>query len=156
MFIAGARRTALRSEANVKTDEGSIEDLQLADLRQAIKETVRDPHALKIYISAIDELQQAFTVAYKNVFHTIETADVFIFLLRVEEEYLDLLKERTQESLAIFAYFCVIAKRLEKNWWSEGWSNYLMSSIYSALDEEHKLWIRWPIEEIGWVPTRDN
>jgi hypothetical protein len=155
MFIAGARRTALR-EAHVKAEEGSMEDGQLGELRQAIMETITDPQAVQIYMGAIDELQKAFTVAYKGVFHTIESTDVFIFLFRVSEEYLDFLKERTQESMAIFAYFCVITKRLEKNWWSEGWSNHLMSMIYSALDEEHKLWIRWPIEEIGWVPTHEN
>jgi len=154
MFIAGARRTALREEAHVKAD-GSMEDSKLTDLRQAIKETVRDSHALETYMGAIDELEKAFTVAYKGIFQTIETTDVFIFLFRVSEEYLTFLKERTQESLAIFAYFCVIAKRLENNWWSVGWSNHLMSRIYSGLDEEHKLWIRWPIEEIGWVPTQE-
>jgi hypothetical protein len=85
-------------------------------------------------MDAIDELQKSFAVAYKGVFQTMESTDVFIWLLQVSEEYLQYLREGTQESLAIFAYFCVIAKRLEKNWWSDGWNNHLMSTIYALLD----------------------
>ena len=155
MFVAGSRRMALR-DAHGKAEEGTMDGGELDDLRQAIKATVSDPQALDIYVGAIDELQKSFRVAYKAVFHSIESTDVFVFLFRVSEEYLNFLKERTQESMAIFAYFCVIAKRLEKNWWSQGWSDHLLSRIYSALDEEHKLWIRWPIEEIGWVPPQEN
>ena len=156
MFIAGARRTALREAAHVIASDSSAEEGQLVELRQCIHDTVTDPQSLKIYMAAIDELQKTFTVAYKGPFQTVESTDVFIFLFRVSEEYLIFLNESRQESLAIFAYFCVIAKRLEKNWWSEGWSNHLMSRVYALLDEEHKLWIRWPIEEIGWVPTQEN
>jgi hypothetical protein len=35
----------------------------------------------------------------------------------------------------------------------EGWSIHLISGIYDSLDEEHRLWLRWPMEEIGWVPS---
>jgi hypothetical protein len=154
MFVAGARRTAQR-EAHIKAADLSQEEGQLLELRQVITSTTRDSHALQVYMDAIDELQKAFTVAYKGVFQTVESTDVFIFFLQVSEEYLDFVKDRTQESMAIMGYFCIIAKRLEKNWWSDGWSNHLMSKIYAALDEEHRLWIRWPIEEIGWVPTQE-
>jgi hypothetical protein len=154
MFIAGARRAALR-DAHANAAERSTEESQLDELRQVFLETVTDPHMLQVYMDAIDELQKSFTVAYKDVSQMTESTNVFIFLFRVSEEYLLSLQQRTQESLAIFAYFCVIAKRLDKNWWSEGWSNHLLSRVYAALDEEHRLWIRWPMEEIGWVPNHD-
>jgi hypothetical protein len=96
MFIAGIRRTAVREAAHTNAMNGTTEEGQLNDLRQAIRGTVSDPQTLHICMEAIDELQKTFTVAYRGLF---------------------------QESLAIFAYFCVIAKRLEKNWWSEGWSS---------------------------------
>ena len=152
MFIAGSRRAAVRK---AYTEDGStMKEGQMSELRVAVRGTTTDPQALKIYMEAIDELQIAFTVPYENVFESLEGTDVFIFLFRVSGEYLQFLKERKQEALAIFAYFCVVANRLEKNWWSEGWSNHLMSRVFTLLDEEHRLWIRWPIEEIGWVPTR--
>lgn len=105
-------------------------------------------------MTAISELQKSFAVAYSGVYDTLESSDVFIFLFCVSGDYLTLLKDRTQESLAIFAHFCIIAKKLEHYWWSDGWSEHLMSQIYAMLDEEHRLWIRWPMEEIGWLPTQ--
>ncbi|CAG8976332.1 hypothetical protein HYALB_00005739 [Hymenoscyphus albidus] len=30
------------------------------------------------------------------------------------------------------------------------------SLFWDLLDEQHRLWIRWPIEEIGWVPDPDR
>ena len=105
-------------------------------------------------MAAIVELRKSFAVAYSEEIAVLESSDVFIFLFRVSEEYLYLLKDRTQESLAIFAYFCIITKRLENAWWSQGWSDHLMSQIHDLLDEEHRLWIRWPMEEIGWLPSR--
>jgi hypothetical protein len=151
MIIAGARRAALR-DAHASAAKRSTEEGQLGELRQVFREAVTDPHMLQVYMDAIDELQKSFTVAYKDVSQMTESTNVFIFLFRVSEEYLLSLQQRTQESLAIFAYFCVIAKRLDTNWWSEGWSNHLLSRVYAELDDEHRLWIRWPIEEIGWVP----
>lgn len=82
-----------------------------------------------------------------------ETSDIFIWLFRVQDDYLELLKRHSQEALVIFAYFCVILKRLDHHWWIEGWSTHLMEKIWGILDEEHRLWVRWPIEEIGWIPN---
>jgi hypothetical protein len=42
---------------------------------------------------------------------------------------------------------------LDSCWWMEGWATHLIAKIYHLLDEEHRLWIRWPIEEIGWIPS---
>lgn len=107
---------------------------------------------LQIYADAIYELQKSFAVVYQEGARC-ESEDVFIWLFRVSDEYLMLLRERTQEALSIFAFFCVIPKRLEANWWIEGWSGHLMTRIYLLLDEEHRLWVRWAMNEIGWVPN---
>jgi hypothetical protein len=153
MFTSGARRSQLR---DAYASEHSTDKDQLGYLRYAIQQTVTNQHILQIYMNTINELQISFTAAYSGVFDALESTDVFIFLFRVSEDYLVLLEDRTQESLAIFAYFAVLAKRLEGNWWCEGWSDYLMSKIYTLLDDEHKLWIRWPMEETGWIPPRET
>ena len=149
MFSIGKRRSQSRN----KQSDSAEEDLNLSHLRYAIRQNITDSHLLDIYMGAVNELQKSFAVAYSGVYQALESSDVFIFLFCVSEEYLILLKDHTQESLAIFAYFCVITKRLESNWWSEGWSDHLMSQLYALLDAEHRLWIRWPMEEIGWLPT---
>lgn len=151
MFSVGTRRSEVRdAHASGSTEE----DLHLGHLRFVTRQNVADSHVLDIYMAAIDEMQKSYAVAYSGIFPTLEFSDVFIFLFCVSDEYLLLLRDHTQESLAIFAYLCVITKQLENNWWAKGWSDHLMSQIYALLDEEHRLWIRWPMEEIGWLPTR--
>ena len=153
MFSVGSRRSQLR-DARANELDPAAEDHHLGQLQSVIQQSVTDLHLLTIYMAAIVELRKSFAVAYSEEIAVLESSDVFIFLFRVSEEYLYLLKDRTQESLAIFAYFCIITKRLENAWWSQGWSDHLMSQIHDLLDEEHRLWIRWPMEEIGWLPSR--
>ena len=151
MFIVGTRRSNARdnSEHPPTTEEGD----QLNELGDCMKKTVQNPGLLPIYLAAIEELRKSYSFIYKARSTKFESGDIFIWLFRVSQEYLMLLREWTQEALAIFAYFCVILKRLETNWWIEGWSTHLMRRLYPMLDEEHRLWIRWPVEEIGWVPS---
>lgn len=151
MFAIGSRRSLQRNE---QASGATEEDQHLADLRYVIQQSVTDPRHLDVYMFAINELQKSFAVAYSGAQQALESSDVFIFLFRVSGDYLSLLKDRTQESLAIFAHFCIVANKIENHWWAQGWSDHLMSQIYAMLDEEHRLWVRWPMEEIGWLPTQ--
>lgn len=58
----------------------------------------------------IDELEKSFTVIYNSP--QCETIDAFIWFFGLSDEFLTLLKERTQESLVIFAYSCVLFRIL--------------------------------------------
>lgn len=149
MFTSGGRSYDFRDEQNNATEE----DSRLYELRYVTRQSVSDQRLLDIYMATIDELKKSFAVAYSKPGHMLETSDVFIFLFCISDDYLSLLRDRTQESLAVFAHFCIITKRLENHWWAGGWSYHLMSEIYQLLDAEHRLWIRWPMEEIGWLPT---
>lgn len=149
MFIAGGRRYLLREQISEElTEEGE----QLDQLLNLIKSSSKSQTDLEIYTTAIHELRKSFSVVFRPDV-SLESGDVFIWFFRIPKEYLVLLRERTQEALTIFAYFCVIPKRLEFNWWIEGWSTHLISRIYNLLDNEHRLYVRWPIEQIGWVPN---
>lgn len=151
IFTTGARRYQLREDlSRERFAEGDI----LSELAEQIRSTATEatkPH-LETYATAIHELEKSFSVIYKEGVRC-EPEDVFIWLFRLSDEYLMLLKERTQEALVIFAFFCVIPKRLEANWWIDGWSTHLMTRIHLLLDNEHRLWVRWPMEEMGWVPS---
>lgn len=146
MFQAGRRRVQLR-------ESHRIEDDHLSELRSLILRSTFDSRLAEVYARAIDELQKSFGRYHSPELpqQSYETSDVFVWIFEVSDEYLMLLREKAQEALTIFAYLCVLFKRLEHFWWMEGWSLHLMSGIYEALDEEHRLWIRWPIEEIGCV-----
>ncbi|KAF4630547.1 hypothetical protein G7Y89_g7593 [Cudoniella acicularis] len=148
LFQARQRRQNLRENC----DGSGVEGNHLKELRDLVLQTTREEEMIPVYTTNIDSLQRAFTFIYTSAPHTHETGDVFIWIFRVTNEYLMALKEGTQEALAIFAYSCVLFKKMEGYWWMEGWSVQLMSNIYDFLDEEHRLWIRWPIKEIGWTP----
>ncbi|PMD38880.1 hypothetical protein L207DRAFT_513366 [Hyaloscypha variabilis F] len=151
MFIAGRRRNELREKLLA---ESSPDDSPLAELRQLIEKTTPDGEDVAIYLSALDSLRKSF-VTYPETSQgpTFESADIFIWVFEVDHRFLELLRLRTQEALCIFSYFCVVLRRLDSYWWMEGWATHLIAKIYHLLDEEHRLWIRWPIEEIGWIPN---
>ncbi|KAF8857555.1 hypothetical protein BDZ45DRAFT_674606 [Acephala macrosclerotiorum] len=150
MFIAGRRRTEIKEQM---LQECAGQDDPLTQLSLLISETSPDRQNLHIYMAAIHTLRKSFVFHYKQAPAGHETGDIFFWVFKVPDEYLQLLKQHTQESLAIFAYFCVVLKRLDAHWWMEGWSTHLMARIWNLLDEEHRLWIRWPVEEIGWIPS---
>lgn len=84
----------------------------------------------------------------------LDADDVFVWQWCVANDLLPLLKgsDVRQEAVVIFAHFLILLKKLENQWWLEGWASHLMGQAWASLDQEHRLWIQWPIEELGWVP----
>lgn len=150
MFVAGGRRYDLREEMMKETFPGSE---QLDELLLLIQKTIKNEHELHVYMPAIEELRKSYLVVFGHNQLSLEPGDIFVWLFRISDEYLALLREHVQEALVVFAYFCVVAKRMDFNWWIEGWSTHLISKVWHMLDEEHRLWVRWPVEEIGWIPN---
>jgi hypothetical protein len=152
MFSAGRRRTQLRDKYIAEVQK---EDNPLTELRDFVEKTTFDSQDAVIYLDAIDQLRKSF-ISFSEQGQRVpgfESADVFIWVFEVDDRYLKLLREQTQEALCIFAYFCVLLQRVNSYWWMEGWATHLIAKIYHPLDEEHRLWIRWAIEEIGWIPS---
>lgn len=120
-------------------------------------------YELQDYINAsVDDMERLYT--YQETINNLRAAahysldwdvtDVFIWIYKCIDGFLPLLEAPTQEALAILAHFCVMLKKAETQWWLQGWTNCTMSEIYRRMDEEHKVWIYKPAEEIGWVPPR--
>ncbi|KAH8819487.1 hypothetical protein F5884DRAFT_760673 [Xylogone sp. PMI_703] len=149
MFEAGRRRVEIR-------DQTVIEWQHLGEIRKLLISTVADQRLLDVYIAAAEELERSFVAFFNRDLEDFEGTDIFVWLFRSSEEYLSLLKNKAQEALSLFAYSCVLLRKLEKHWWMEGWSTHMLEWIYYSLDKEHRLWIQWPIEEIGWVPDQDG
>ncbi len=152
MFSAGRRRTELHDKYLAEAAE---EENPLAELRQLIQNTTVDRQDVAVYLDAIDILRKTLITISKpkQGISSFESADIFIWVFHVDDHYLELLRQHKKEALCIFAYFCVALRRFDSDWWMEGWATHLISKIYRLLDEEHRLWIRWPIEEIGWIPN---
>lgn len=127
----------------------SADPPQLEELQVLLDKTVADPEALRIYSFAVDKLRRSLRLLDGG--SPVDIMDAFVWVWEVADEFLQLLEEPTQEAVAIFAHFCVFLKKLENHWWLQSWAVHLMSRAYGILDDQHRLWIQWPIEQIGWV-----
>ncbi|KAF2182926.1 hypothetical protein K469DRAFT_751817 [Zopfia rhizophila CBS 207.26] len=136
-------------------EAGSCQEDVLGELQALVDANVGDEEALRIYNHATTELRGVLRAFDTENGASMGITDAFVWIHEVTEEFLPLLRVPTQEALAIFAHFCVLLKKLEIHWWMQGWANHLMRRVHEHLDDEHRLWIRWPIEEIGWVPPRN-
>lgn len=149
MFSIGSRRAFLRETSSTERQDYLIE------LCQIVEETVTDPSILRTYTQALLELRKSYAILSNPQVKDTESADVFIWLFEVEDDYLALLAQRTPQALTIFAYYCVLLKQLEWTWYTQGISNHLISAIWLQLGHEHRCWIQFPIEQIGWVHDQD-
>lgn len=101
----------------------------------------------------VKDLKRSFAVVYNgNSSDENKTRGIFVWLFKVHNNYINLVAQGNSEALCVLAFFCVLLRRLEFIWWIEGWGLHLVERIYLRLNPTYKLWIRWPIEEIGWVP----
>jgi hypothetical protein len=123
----------------------------LRNLRASINEHCTSSQDREAFNRALDALGKCFA-ASRNV-GAAETAGILVWFWRLPDRYLELVKSMNPEALSIFAHFCVLLKRLEPMWWMQGWSIHLLEKIYHSLDQDLRHWIRWPIEELGWVPN---
>ena len=130
------------------------EDL-LAEIRARVHRTPRiagDPALLRVYDTAMDELRRALALFLSPAYQGLEVSDAFVWRFLVAEDFLPLVRRHEQEAVAVFAHFAILLKRLESQWWLQGWGVHLVSRAWRVLDAEHRLWIQWPVEEVGWVP----
>ncbi|KAG7294192.1 hypothetical protein NEMBOFW57_004262 [Staphylotrichum longicolle] len=124
----------------------------LAELEAVVARRPLEDEALRgVYMLAIAELKKSFgqAEAYAAEY---EMADAFIWVFLMAEDLLPLLRAPTQEAVAIFAFFCVLLKKLDGHWWMQSWAGHLIAHAYALLGDEGRLWIHWAVEEIGWVP----
>lgn len=124
----------------------------LDNLEAQIRSSVTDPALMSIYGVAIDELRPQLSFAFSPECQNLDIMDAFVWQFAVVENFMPLLKVPTQEAVVIFAHHCLILNKLQSIWWLRGWDKFIMSRAWEILDQEHRLWIQWPIEEIGWVP----
>ncbi|SPO07403.1 uncharacterized protein DNG_10097 [Cephalotrichum gorgonifer] len=148
--MTGDKRRA-HHKSRLAADKDSPAHVPLSDLRDVIMQRPLAEDLKTAYANSIKELMSTFGQLQQNT-PAFELVDAFIWLAMVADDLLPLLQVQTLESVAIFAFFCVLLKKLDSHWWVQGWGQQLIARAYSLLDDESRLWIRWPIEEIGWVP----
>ncbi|ETS86358.1 hypothetical protein PFICI_00186 [Pestalotiopsis fici W106-1] len=115
--------------------------------------TTKDLDALTAVLDALHHLQQTFVVFNESTFSGESPVRGVLWWLRtISDAYIALLAEGDNEALCVLSFYCILLRRLEHVWWVEGWGLHLIERIYRELPDKFRLWIRWPIQEIGWVP----
>ena len=115
-----------------------------------------------LYLSALDNLEPFFTVAYADVDAAATVAAdahshvPFAWLYRQSDEFINRLQGKAPLALAIFACFAVVLKKLETGWTVEGWPEQIMSGVWKFLRPESRDLVRCPIELLGWKPPEDG
>lgn len=131
------------------------ENESLNRLEAAIRTlTAKQARKQGILLEAVDALKRSYSFSNRNFSEHDKLRGFYTWLFKISDEYLDLLKDADSEALCVLAYYSVLLKQLERYWWLEGWGVHLIQRIYLLLSDEYRLLIRWPIEEIGWVPER--
>jgi hypothetical protein len=154
MILNGLQRIQSRESEDLhkaKATEPLTGEQELLILQMQI-ETSTDPESLGIYAGAIEALRKSYSAYYLHDYNS-GTTDAFIWVYYISNEYISLLRNQTQESLCIFAFFCVLLHQKNSPWWCEGSSIYLMTQIESVLNEKHRHWIRWPLEQVLYSPS---
>jgi len=158
LFARAARRWLLlhedgdNSSGEAAAGEADGETAPMDELQAHIAAAVGgDAEALRVYTFAVDELRGSLRAAAARR-GLLDVTDCFAWVYAVLDDFLPLLRAREPEAVAVFAHFCVLLKPLDAYWWMQGWADLVMHKAYQLLDQEHRLWLRWPAEEIGWVP----
>lgn len=113
----------------------------------------KDLDALAAVVDALDRLRHSFVLFNDGaVSGESQVKGTIGWLRRISDAYITLVADGNYEALCVLAFYCVPLRRLEFIWWIEGWGFHLIDRIYSHLPVKYRLWIRWPIQEIGWAP----
>lgn len=128
----------------------------LHELHANVSTNVTNKDELAIYGRAIEELRCQLSLVISSERHTLDIMDAFVWQFNMANSFMPLLKQMKQEAVAIFAHSLIIFNALNGHKWLQGWDTFLLSRVWDILDVEHRLWIQWPIEEIGWVPPSDS
>ncbi|RYP55669.1 hypothetical protein DL769_010073 [Monosporascus sp. CRB-8-3] len=128
-----------------------VEHDGLRELESKIHSHVYDQQKVRILLGASDALKRSFQL-FCDTGEDDENRVrcVFIWLFKIEDDFVTLLRHGDREALCVLAFFAVLLERLDNKWWMSGWGVHLIERIYSVLDDGYRLWIRWAMEEIGW------
>ncbi|CAK7212610.1 hypothetical protein SCUCBS95973_001522 [Sporothrix curviconia] len=167
----GGGRPAHEDRIKSAAWQSTAEHAQFEYLRRVVLKAATadpDPHENPaVYATSLDTLERSFVYSYSTEGRTpgaatdqsspvglAQTSSVYAWLYCMEDAFVELVVQRRPLALVVFAHFCVLLRLLSGCWWMQGASTHLMQEIWDLLDADHRLWIRWPIEELGWRPSK--
>ncbi|GIC89482.1 Zn(II)2Cys6 transcription factor [Aspergillus udagawae] len=144
---------ALEGETHVNSElaeelerhKGRIRDVQVL-----IHAETDDPAIKEIYDSALHSLQDIFDEVYRlraagqhgvNLMHL-----VIGWLYRISERFIGWLEAKDPFALAVLACWAILLKYMQTSWMMTGWDEHVLAGVLAFLPEEHRRWVRWPVE----------
>ncbi|KAH9427932.1 hypothetical protein MCOR02_011430 [Pyricularia oryzae] len=155
-MASGSHQSYYRRRRDPLADGGfATRSTPMKDLRDVIRQQIRaDDPDREVYASAFAELAASYATVFEKDMSTRQTSAqvVFGWMYHISDDFIERVKARHPVALAIFAHFVVLLSVLELKWTTKGWPEHLLSGIYDALGAAGRLWIRWPMERVGWLP----
>ena len=127
--------------------EGALNDL--FSLITAAPDGMRE-----VYQSTVGTLVWCFQETYGSSAETKPVADIkfqtiFVWLYRLEDAFVDSLKEREPIALVILAHFAVLLQTLEVVWFLRGWASHIVEAVSEILASSPcSQWIQWPVRQV--------
>jgi hypothetical protein len=123
---------------------------RLSELREQIRYLTTTTRDLEDDLHALDVLTECYQSRYGG--RDGEYHVVFAWLYRMGDNFLERMQRHDAGPLIIYAYFVVLMSEMERFWYMKGWTHHVMSGIWDILVDENRLWIRWPMAQVGWIP----
>ena len=73
---------------------------------------------------------------------------IWHWAIRLQAGFVDKLAEGHVIPLVLVAHWCVLLARAKHYWWMDGWVEMTMGEIQRNMKDEHRYWLRWPLERI--------
>ncbi|KAH1496547.1 hypothetical protein LV164_003935 [Aspergillus fumigatus] len=103
------------------------------------------------YCQVLDRLGHCYDVVFGDS-HLPESQlwpQIFGWLYTQPDLFLSDAARRRPAALVVFAFFTILLKRLDAAWFIRGWPEHIINSIYSNLDEHHRQYVQWPMQQIA-------
>ncbi|KAH8684276.1 hypothetical protein BGZ60DRAFT_367126 [Tricladium varicosporioides] len=73
--------------------------------------------------------------------------NIFIWPYQLGQDFMVRMQDRQPVPLIIATHFALLLQNLEFKWFMRGWSDHIISSIYRSINDEHRVWLDWPVEQ---------
>ncbi|OBT74649.1 hypothetical protein VF21_06408 [Pseudogymnoascus sp. 05NY08] len=139
-----AKALMLEDESDLPT-RGEPQGNECDSLRHLLETADLSPATRETYMQAVESLQWGFDA--QRVRHVVGLA--FAWPIQISTEYLDLLKQRRPEALAILAHFAVMLHSHRSAWLIGGAGRYIIESISGYLGTYWENWLAWPVAALA-------
>jgi hypothetical protein len=116
---------ARRPFSLTRNTEGSTPEVevQLQSLLKHCQKACKDSNSMSIYLSSIEALISGYTIFST----TSDSAMILAWPVLVDSRFLELLLQKDQLALVIFAHYGTVMTLLSEVWWLRGWGNLVIS-----------------------------